>query len=132
MSDNSNNKKGGKIKEFFRKRIVSLKRNTQIIPLLFLIVGCCIFTFALGTHSIAANDNYTVAMENAFVAAGGSPVSLSHRSVGLYVFIITLFSVLSVISYLSVYKKGKRTRSRRSHLSVRSNEDYELDLCSEN
>ena len=100
-------KKGGKIKEFFRKRLVGLKRNTQIIPLIFLIVSCCIFTFTLGVHSIAANDNYTVAMENAYVAEGGSPVSFFNRSVGLYVFIITLFSVLSVISYLSVYKKGK-------------------------
>jgi len=99
--------RGGGVKEFFRKRIVGLKRNTQIIPLIFLIVSCCIFTFTLGVHSIAANDNYTVAMENAYVAAGNSPVSFFNRSVGMYVFIITLFSVLSVISYLSVYRNGK-------------------------
>ena len=101
-------KKENIVKEFFRKRIVGLKRNTQIIPLIFLIVSCCIFTFALGTHSVAANgNNYSVQMENNYVANGGQPVSFLTRSVGLYVFIITLFSVLSVISYLSVYKKGK-------------------------
>jgi len=45
-------------------------------------------------------------MENAIIEAGGSPVSFANRCIGLYVFIITLFSILSVISYLSVHKKG--------------------------
>ena len=94
------------MKEFFRKFIVGLKRNTQIIPLIALMVSCCIFTFTLGAHSVASRQNYTVAMENAIIEAGGSPVSFANRCIGLYVFIITLFSILSVISYLSVHKKG--------------------------
>lgn len=95
------------MKEFFRKRIVGLKRNTQIIPLIFLIVSCCIFTFALSTHAAAATGNFQQAMENVRVANGGAPVSFWHRGTGLYVFVISLFSILSVISYLSVHKKGK-------------------------
>ena len=91
------------MKEFFRKRIVGLKRGPQIIPLLLLIVSCCLFLFALGNHSDASRSLITI---NDINAATGR-IKLVYAAPGLFLFISTLLSVLSVISYLSVYKKGK-------------------------
>ncbi len=88
------------MREFFRKRIVSLKRSPQMIPMLFVIIACFIFTFSLSIHSSAALGGMSDADKGVEVAA-------HLRSPGLYMFVITLFSIMSVISYLTTYKKGK-------------------------
>ena len=100
------------MKEFFRKKLVGLKRNPQVIALLFLIIACAIFTFNLGAHSNTSVSNYseTFTTEWAKTEQGqqmGGVVPALYRIPGLYVFVLTLFSILSVISYLSVYKRGK-------------------------
>ncbi len=88
------------MKEYFRKKLVGLKRSPQIIPLLVVIIACCIFTFALATHSTAALGG--LGAQDKDVA-----IPLHLRSPGLYVFVLTLCSIMSVISYLTTYKKGK-------------------------
>ncbi len=45
----ANNKKKGGVKEFFRKKIVTLKRKPQMIPLLVLAVGFLVYSLNL-TH----------------------------------------------------------------------------------
>lgn len=100
------------MKEFFRKKIVYLKRNPQFITLLILIATSCIFLFALGAHSDDATGAYAEDYLSGWAATPdgqkyGGVVPAIFRLPGLYVFILTLFSVLSVISYLSVYKRGK-------------------------
>ncbi len=105
-------KKRNSMKEFFRKKLVSLKRSPQIIPLIILVIACAIFTFNLNVHSLAATGNYTTTAYNNWVNTQqgqemGGVVPAMYRIPGIYVFVITLFSILSVISYLSVYKKGK-------------------------
>lgn len=101
------------MKEFFRKKLVSLKRKPQIITLIVLMVACAIFTFNLGVHSQAAINNYSVTSAKQWALTEyaqehfGGEVPALYRIPGLYAFVLTLFSILTVISYLSVYKRGK-------------------------
>ena len=95
------------MKEFFRKKVVGLKRGPQIIPLLFLVISCCIYTFSLRYYSTASiglqNDNFFQQLTH-----GQVNVPVLMQNPAIYMFVQTLFSILLVITYLSVYKKGKR------------------------
>ncbi|MEX1377483.1 MAG: hypothetical protein AB1Z23_08400 [Eubacteriales bacterium] len=76
------------MKDFLRKQIVNLKRAPQRIPLVILVICCIIYTFSLTEHSNASmyvNANITA----------------------LYVFIITLSSMLAIFSYINAYSGGK-------------------------
>lgn len=79
----------GKLQNEITKKIVALKRGPQIIPLLLLSISCVIYTFNLTAHSNAA-------------------IYVSNQYIALLVFIITLFSILSIFSYVNAYTKGKR------------------------
>lgn len=72
-----------------RKWIVSLKRSPQNISLLMLVVCCIIYTFQLTAHSNAS-------------------MYVSSRIIALYVFIITLASMLVIFSFLNVYAKRQK------------------------
>lgn len=91
------------MKEFFRKRIVGLKRSPQIIPLILLIISSCIFLFGLKNHSYASINN----INPSDVAQYEGEIKLVYAAPGLYLFLTSLFAIMCVISYLSVYKGGK-------------------------
>lgn len=79
----------GKLHNEITKKIVALKRGPQVIPLLLLSISCVVYTFNLTAHSNAA-------------------IYISNQYIALLVFIITLFSILSIFSYVNTYPKGKR------------------------
>lgn len=79
---------GAKIKEFFRKKLVGLKRSPQILPLLAIIIACMIYTFKLSNYSNAS-------------------IYATDFWVAILVFTTTLFSILSIFTYLGVHtRKG--------------------------
>lgn len=98
------------MKEFFRKKIVGLKRSPQIIPLLFILIACCIYTFSLTVYSGASIGLYNPAYLTQIRTDTGIDefeVFFLNRNPAIYVFINTLCSILLPISFLSVYKKNK-------------------------
>ncbi len=79
------------VKEFFRKKIVGLKRNTKIIPLMVLVVAFLIYSLNLTAVSFT--------------------VSISQGSnLGLCEFIIMLFSVLSMVCLLSAFPRRQKVK----------------------
>ncbi|MCR5564585.1 MAG: hypothetical protein K6F59_02150 [Gammaproteobacteria bacterium] len=82
---------GAKVKEFFRKRLVSLKVNTHIIPLIFMIVTMLVFNLSLTKFS-------------------NSTAVINVPGMGFVTFIIVLCSYLSIITYLSAYPRHQKTR----------------------
>ncbi|MDR1736838.1 MAG: hypothetical protein LBR85_08250 [Oscillospiraceae bacterium] len=70
---------------------MSLKRRPQSIPLLMLVVCCCIYTFSLSAHSDAS-----LQVPNSFVA--------------ICVFGVTLTSFLTIFSFINMYSKKNRNR----------------------
>ena len=77
------------MKDFFRKHLVNLKRRPQTIPLILLVVSCVIYTFHLTVHSNAA-------------------MYVSSQIIALYVFIITLASMLVIFSFMNAYARGTK------------------------
>ncbi|MCL2702575.1 MAG: hypothetical protein FWE91_03085 [Defluviitaleaceae bacterium] len=76
-------------KDYVTKWIVALKRHPHNIPLVMLIICCMIYTFQLTAHSNAS-------------------MYVSNREIALYVFIITLCSILIIFSFVNAYaKRGK-------------------------
>lgn len=73
---------------FLRKQIVNLKRAPQRIPLVILVVCCIIYTFNLTAHSNAS-------------------IYVNSDIVALYVFIITLASMLAIFSYVNAYSGSR-------------------------
>lgn len=79
---------GAKIKEFFRKKIVNLKRKPEILPLLAIIIACMIYTFKLSNYSNAS-------------------IYATDFWVAILVFTTTLFSILAIFTYLNAHtRKG--------------------------
>ena len=85
-----NKKKPGGVKEFFRKKIVTLKRKPQMIPMLVLAVGFLFYSLNL-TH----------------VSDTTAKIQLS--GMGLSGFCTMLFSMLSVVCFLNSYPHRKKT-----------------------
>lgn len=79
---------GKKLKEFFRKRIVHLKKKPQVIPLICVIISCMVYTFKLSNYSNAA-------------------IYSSDSWVAVLVFVTTLFSILSIFTYMGGYDRKK-------------------------
>lgn len=75
------------MKEFFRKKLVYIKRHSQIIPFLFIIFSCIVFTFNL---SSIGTTIATIGSDSAKLA--------------LQFFIITFSSFMSVILFLGALK----------------------------
>ena len=85
-----NKKKPGGVKEFFRKKIVSLKRKPQTIPMLVLAVAFLVYSLNL-THVSDATAKIQLA------------------GMGLSGFCTMLFSLLSFVCFLNAYPHRKKT-----------------------
>lgn len=79
------------MKEWIRKRIVAIKRQPSIIPTVLLIISCLIFNLNLTDFSETTSLIYSPGM-------------------GIALFVITLFSILSIITYLSAYPKRQKPK----------------------
>ena len=91
----SKGKKSSKgAKEWFRKKIVALKRRPQNIALLFLAVSTVYFMLALYKISIAVNEVYT--QEGI------------ETTIGICIFVTTLLSLLVLVSFLNSFPKRKK------------------------
>ena len=88
-----------RIKEAFRKFLVSLKRNPHIIPLVVLFVAYIIYTFKL-TH------------------ISKTTAAINIANMGMYEFIIMLFSLLSFVCYLNAFPKRSKPNYVMIGLSV--------------
>lgn len=82
--------KQGGMKEFFRKKIVSLKRKPQTIPMLVLVVGFLYYSLNL-TH------------------VSDTTAKLQLSGMGLSGFCTMLFSMLSLVCFLNAYPHRKKT-----------------------
>lgn len=89
MDNNNKSASSRKLHNEITKKIVALKRGPQIIPLVLLSLSCIVYTFNLTAHSNAA-------------------IYVSNQYIALLVFILTLFSILAIFSYVNAYTKGKR------------------------
>ena len=87
--NNTKSTSNTKLHNEITKKIVALKRGPQIIPLVLLCISCVVYTFNLTAHSNAA-------------------IYISNQYIALLMFIITLFSILAIFSYVNAYPKGKR------------------------
>lgn len=86
---------GAKVKEFFRKKAVNLKRKPQNIALLFLAI---VSIYNLITLTQFSNAIITYAQKVEWV--------------GLMVFVTTLFSILSLVAYLNSFPKLRKKNSK--------------------
>lgn len=86
---------GAKVKEFFRKRAVSIKRKPQNIALFYLAI---VSIYNLITLTSFSNAVITNAMKVEWI--------------GLMVFVTTLFSILILVSYLNAFPKLKQHDSK--------------------
>lgn len=94
--DNKPTKKNGagvKIKEWFRKQTVALKRAPQNITLVYLAIVTVYFLLVLFNVSQAINS-----------AASNKHVSAT----GICIFIVTLLSILVLVSFLNAFPKRKK------------------------
>jgi phosphoglycerol transferase MdoB-like AlkP superfamily enzyme len=80
-----------KIKEWFRKKLVTLKRRPFFIPLLMIIISCLVLNLSLTSYS------NTVAQINL-------------PGMGLTLFVLTLCSYLSVISFATAFPNRKKPK----------------------
>lgn len=85
-----NKKKTGGVKEFFRKKIVSLKRKPQMIPMLVLVIGFLVYSLNL-TH------------------VSDTTAKIQLAGMGLSGFCAMLFSLLSFVCFLNAYPHRKKT-----------------------
>lgn len=81
-----------KVKEWFRKRVVALKRNPQRIPLLFIVLVSIIWLLWLFTFSRTASRFSTI------------------DYAGLSVFVNTLLSMLIIFLFLNAFPKRKKPK----------------------
>lgn len=78
------------VKEFFRKKIVSLKRKPHTIPMLVLVVGFLYYSLNLTQVS-------------------NTTAKLQLSGMGLSGFCTMLFSILSLVCFLNAYPHRKKT-----------------------
>lgn len=93
-TNNSNPKKpgvGARIKEYFRKQIVTLKRKPQRIAFFLYVVASMFFLISLFTLSKASSAVATKAKGN-----------------GLIIFVDTLLSILVLVSFLNTFPNRKK------------------------
>ncbi len=80
---------GFKIKEFFRKKLVTLKRNPQMIPLIMLLVAFLVYSLSLTNMS-------------------NTTAKINRTGMGLCQFGIMLMSMLSMVCMLNAFPKRKK------------------------
>ena len=91
----SKGKKANKgAKEWFRKKVVALKRKPQNIALLFLVISTVYFMLALFRISIAVYSVYTQ--------------QGIETTIGICIFVTTLLSLLVLVSFLNSFPKRKK------------------------
>ncbi len=78
-----------KIKEFFRKLVVSLKRNPSVIPLLMLLVAFLVYSLNL-------------------TALSNTTAKIQGKGMGLAEFAIMLLSLLSMVCMLNAFPRRKK------------------------
>lgn len=83
---------GASIGEFFRKKVVSLKRNPKLIPMVILLVG-----FVYYSLNIAAISETTLQLQ------------LPGKNMGLTAFAIMLLSLLCVVCLMNAFPRRKKT-----------------------
>ena len=86
------NKKGGKVKEWFRKKVVALKRKPHTIALFVLAVTTIYFMLSLFKLSYALST-----CDDIYVKASG-----------ICQFVVTLLSLLVLVSMLNAFPKRKK------------------------
>ncbi len=79
----------GGVKEFFRKKLVSLKRNPQIIPMLVLVAAFLVFSLNL-TH------------------VSDTTAKINRTGMGLCQFAIMLLTMLSMVCLLNAFPRRKK------------------------
>lgn len=79
------------MKEWFRKKIVSLKRNPNYIPLIMIIVSCLAYNLKLTSYSDA------IAVINS-------------KGMGVCLFITSLSSFLSIITFLTAFPRREKPK----------------------
>ena len=77
------------MKEFFRKKIVGLKRNPSIIPMLMLVISFLVFSLNLTLMS-------------------DTTAKIMGPGMGLSQFAVTLFSLLSLLCMMNSYPRRKK------------------------
>lgn len=82
------------VKEWFRKKIVGLKRSPQNVALLFLAVTTVYFMLALYRISMAIDK-----------VAGQKGIE---TTIGICIFVTTLLSLLVLVSFLNAFPKRKK------------------------
>lgn len=85
--------------EWLRKKIVYVKRNPSVIPLIFMVISCLVFNLNLEDFS-------------------KTTLALLMDTMGLTLFAISLFSYLSIVTYLSAYPKRQKPSYIKIILSV--------------
>lgn len=78
-----------KVKEFLRKKVVSLKRNPSIIPLLMLLVAFFVYTLNLTDVS-------------------NTTAKIQGKGMGLAQFCMMLFNLLSLVCLLNAFPRRKK------------------------
>ena len=81
---------GAKVKEWFRKLIVKLKRQTQLIPLVVILITSLVYLVSLGTYSQVVEKNTGIA------------------NAGISIFVNTLLSILVLAMFLNAFPKRKK------------------------
>ncbi len=80
---------GFKVKEFFRKKLVTIKRNPQMIPLIMLLVAFLVYSLNLTNMS-------------------NTTAKINRTGMGLCQFGIMLLSMLSMVCMLNSFPKRKK------------------------
>lgn len=82
---------GAKIKEWFRKKIVALKRQTNVIPLFLFLITSLIYLLSLAAFSRTAMEGFP-----------------NGDMLGFPVFVNCLLSILIVVLHLNAFPKRKK------------------------
>lgn len=81
---------GAKFKEWLRKTTVKLKRKTQIIPLVIILITSLVYLCCIGTYAQVIEDNSGIS------------------NLGISMFINTLLSILVLAVFLNAFPKRKK------------------------
>lgn len=81
---------GAKCKEWFRKLIVKLKRKTQMIPLVVILITSLVYLCTIGTYAQVIEFNTGI------------------KNLGIAMFINTLMSILILPIFLNAFPKRKK------------------------
>lgn len=81
---------GAKVKEWFRKFTVKLKRQTQLIPLVVILITSLVYMVCVGTYSQVVQYNTGI------------------KASGISLFVNTLLSILIFPTFLNAFPKRKK------------------------